>query len=231
MEKIKLLFVEDDPYFSYIVKGSLELKGTYEVCTALNGKEGLEAYASFVPDIIVADIEMPVMSGLQMVEIIRQKDGDIPIMFATGHTDPQDVVEGYKLNVDNFIKKPYNPDELDGHIQAILRRLKKRKIAENNAKDVFLGEYIFNANAKTLRWRDTKQKLTLREADILYILYENKGEVVKRDIILKKLWGTSDYFSSRSLDVFINKLRKYLSQDSTIEIETFSKKGYRLTLR
>jgi DNA-binding response OmpR family regulator len=227
MDVINLLYVEDDPSFSFVVKASLELTGRYEVCTASNGKQGLEAYASFVPDIIVSDIEMPVMNGLQMVQLIRQKDSQIPILFATGRTKAQDVLDGYKFNVDNFIKKPYIPDELDAHIQAILKRIKERVIVVNQ-KEVLLGAYIFNVETRILQWKNEKQKLTPREADILWLLYEGKGETVKRNTILEKLWGISDFFTSRSLDVFINTLRRYLSFDSDIQIQTVHKEGLRI---
>ncbi|GHT13449.1 DNA-binding response regulator [Bacteroidia bacterium] len=230
MQKIKLLFVEDDPSFSYIVKESLELTNKYEICAVSNGKEGLDAYSSFSPDIIVADIEMPVMNGLQMVQIIRQKDSDIPILFATGRTKAQDVLDGYKLYVDNFIKKPYIPDEIDAHIQAIMKRAKERVIVINNERDVFLGEYIFNVDAHFLLRENKKQKLTPKEANILWMLYEKKGELVKRSDILKEFWGYSDYFPSRSLDVFISTLRKYLSLDPNIRIQTVPKEGFRLVV-
>jgi DNA-binding response OmpR family regulator len=230
MNTIKLLFVEDDPSFSFVVKESLELTGRYEICAASNGKQGLEAYASFAPDIIVSDIEMPVMNGLQMVQLIRQKDSYIPILFATGRTKAQDVLDGYKLNVDNFIKKPFIPDELDAHIQAILKRIQARAIIINNDKDMLLGEYIFNVATQILQWRNEKHKLTPRGADVLWLLYEGKGEVVKRNIILEKLWGISDFFTSRSLDVFINALRKHLSFDSNIQIQPVRGEGFRLTL-
>jgi DNA-binding response OmpR family regulator len=227
MDKIKLLFVEDDPSFAFIVKESLELTGMYEICPASNGKQGLEAFVSFVPDIIVSDIEMPVMNGLQMVQKIRQKDSHIPILFATGRTKAQDVLDGYKLNVDNFIKKPFIPDELDAHIRAIMKRIKERVIVVNQ-KDVSLGEYIFNVETRILQWRNEKKKLTQRETDILWLLYEGKGGVIKRSTILEKLWGISDFFTSRSLDVFVNTLRKYLSSDSTIQLQTVHREGLRL---
>jgi DNA-binding response OmpR family regulator len=229
MDMIKLLFVEDDPSFSFVVKASLELTGRYEVCAALNGKQGLEAYASFAPDIIVSDIEMPVMNGLQMVQLIRQQNSHIPILFATARTKAQDVLDGYQLNVDNFIKKPFIPDELDAHIRAIMKRIKERVIVVNQ-KDVLLGEYRFNVETRMLQWRNEKQKLTQRETDILWLLYESKGELVKRNVILEKLWGISDFFTSRSLDVFVNALRKYLSFDLTIQIQTVHREGLCLVL-
>jgi len=230
MEKIKLLFVEDDASFAYIVKGSLELMGTYQVQTALNGKEGLDNYYSFNPDVIVSDIEMPVMDGMEMVSRIRKMNEIVPILFATGHTNARNVVDGYQLNVDNFIKKPFLPEELSAHIQAILKRLRILPNTTGTPEIVYPGDYVFNTDKQFLQYKNTKYKLTDRETKVLYKLYENRGNLVKRSELLEELWGTNDFFTSRSLDVHINSLRKYLSLDSRISIETIRSKGLILHL-
>jgi len=224
MEKIKLLFVEDDVSFAYIVKGSLELTGVYQIQTAFNGKEGLDEYYMFKPDIIVADIEMPVMDGMEMVAQIRKTDETVPIMFATGYTNAQYVLDGYKLNVDNFIKKPFLPEELNAHIQAVLKRLRMLP-GVNDAEQIRIGNFVFDSDKQYLQCKNRKQKLTARETMVLHKLYEKKGNVVKRDELLEELWGMNDFFTSRSLDVFINSLRKYLSLDPNINIETIRGKG------
>jgi len=224
MEKIKLLFVEDDTSFAFIVKGSLELTGIYQVETAFNGKEGLDAYYSFNPDVIVSDIEMPVMDGMEMVSQIRKVNEVVPILFATGHTNAQYVLDGYKLNVDNFIKKPFIPEELNAHIQAVLKRSRMLPNVDNTG-DIYIGNFIFNTDKQYLQYNATKQKLTARETNILYRLCENRENVVKRSELLEELWGTNDFFTSRSLDVYINSLRKYLSLDPKINIETIRGKG------
>ena len=228
MKKTKLLFVEDDASFAFIIKECLELTGRYEIMTASNGKEGLEAYESFMPEIIASDVEMPVMNGFQMVQTIRQKDNHTPILFTTGRTKAQDVLEGYKLNVDNFIKKPFIPDELDAHIQAILKRVQNHTTIIYE-KEVHLGEYTFCVLAKTLKRQENTQKLTPRETELLWMLYEKKGEIVTRAHILENLWGISGFFTSRSLDVFVSSLRKYLSEDPNIQIETVHGQGLKLT--
>ena len=225
MEKIKLLFVEDDAAFAFVVKGSLELSGIYQVETASNGKEGLDAYYSFKPDVIVADIEMPIMNGKEMIAQIRKNDLKIPILLATGYTNAKHVLEGYKLDIDNFLKKPFLPEELGAHVQAVLKR--SRNQLNNNTIDdnIYLNEYIFNTDKQFLQYKNIKKKLSVRGTKILYKLYENIGNVVRREEILKELWGASDFFTSRSLDVYINKLRRYLSLDSKINIETIRGKG------
>ena len=224
MEMIKLLFVEDDASFAYIVKGSLELTGIYQVENAFNGKEGLDAYHSFHPDVIVADIDMPVLDGMKMISQIRETDGAIPILFASGYTNARYVLDGYKLNVDNFIKKPFLPEELNVHIQAVLKR--SRLLPDvNTGDDICLGNYVFNVDRQYLQYKDTKRRLTTRETKVLHKLYENINKSVNRSEILEKLWGTNDFFTSRSLDVHINSLRKHLALDPKISIETIRGKG------
>ena len=224
MEKIKLLFVEDDTSFAFVVKGSLELTGNYEIETAINGQEGIAAYHSFNPNVIVADIDMPVMNGMEMISQIRKIDEIIPILFATGYTNAKHVLDGYKLNVDNFIKKPFLPEELDAHIQAVLKR-SRMSLNNSSAENIYIGDYVFNTDRQYLQHKDKKHKLSVRGTKILYKLYENRGNVVLRSELLQELWGTSDFFTSRSLDVYINTLRKYLSLDPKISIETIRGKG------
>jgi len=230
MKKIKLLFVEDDASFAYIVKGSLELTEVYQVEIASNGKEGIESYYSCKPDVIVADIEMPVMNGMYMIAEIRKIDADIPVLFATGHTNAQHVLDGYKLNVDNFIKKPFLPEELSAHIQAVLKRSGRLSIANTDDENIYLGNFIFNTDKQFLQYKNVKKKLSVRGTKILYKLYENRGVVVRREELLEKFWGTSDFYTSRSLDVYINTLRKYLSLDPKVNIETIRGKGLVLNI-
>jgi len=224
MEKIKLLFVEDDASFSFIIKGSLELTEIYQVETAFNGKEGLSAYYSFNPDVIVVDIEMPVMNGMEMVSEIRKTDEAIPILFATGHTNAQYVLDGYKLDVDNFIKKPYLPEELNAHIQAVLKRAGILP-SIRNIGNIYLGDCIFNTDKQFLQFKNMRRKLTIRETKVLHKLCENRGRVVNRKELLEELWGMNDFFTSRSLDVYVNSLRKHLSLDPKINIETIRGRG------
>ena len=226
---IKLLLVEDDSTFSYIVKNELqEIIGGYEVITAGNGAEGLKAWKEYHPDIIISDIDMPVMNGYQMVERIREMDGDIPILFTSALTSPKDVKEGYKLGVNNYVKKPFVPDELDAHIHAILKM--KAGIKSRNENEHYkLGRFTLDAKHATLHNEDTGEKevLTVREAKILQLFCENINETVERKAILSRFWDTEDdYFASRSLDVFITKLRKLLKDDPLIELKNIRSIGY-----
>lgn len=227
---IKLLLVEDDANLSYIIQGGLEdMIGDYEVRIAHNGQEGLDAYRKEKPDIIVADIEMPVMDGYEMVQRLRKIDKDIPILFSSARVSPKDVVKGYELGVDNYVKKPFLPEELDAHIRALLRR--KPRMEEKD-ETYQAGLYTLDVTHATLSHSSGfSQLLTPREAGILEMLFRTPGEVVRREVILDKFWNTEDdYFASRSLDVFVTKLRKLLSVDEWVKIKTVKGIGLMLVL-
>ena len=194
----RLLLVEDDANLCYIIRGGLEdMIGGYEIQTAADGEEGLRIWKTWKPDVIVSDIEMPVMDGYEMVRRIRETDERTPILFTSGRVSPKDVVKGYELGVNNYIKK----------------RL-----------------YTFNADRSTLLKADGEaENLTVREADLLRLLCENKGRVVRREVILSRLWNTEDdYFASRSLDVFVSRLRKLLAADESVQLKTVKGIGLQL---
>ncbi|WP_443933545.1 response regulator transcription factor [Phocaeicola coprocola] len=228
---IKLLLVEDDTNLSYIVHSGLqEIIGGYEVITAFNGKEGLEAWREHHPDIIISDIDMPVMDGFEMVRLIRETDGDTPILFASALTSPKDVRKGYDIGVNNYVKKPFIPDELDAHLHAILKMKEGTKSRDESGICRF-GKYVLDAKQAFLLNNESGNKttLTVRESQLLQLLAQNKGEVVNRETILNRFWNTDDdYFASRSLDVFITKLRKLFANDPQIDIVT--KRGIGLSL-
>ena len=228
---IRLLLVEDDANLSYIIQGGLEdMIGGYEVLTAKNGEEGLRLWSEHCPDIIVSDIEMPVMDGYEMVKTIRETDPYTCIVFTSARVSPKDVVKGYNIGVNNYIKKPFIVEELDAHIRALLK-MKQGTATRNETETYQIGSsYIFDASHATLNLSDgTKESLTEREAKILKMLCMNKNEVVKRETILSQLWGVkNDFFASRSLDVFVRRLRKHLSADPQVQIKTI--KGVGLSL-
>ena len=199
---IKLLLVEDDESLAYIEKTGLEdIIGGYEVTTAKNGKEGVKAWEETHPDVIISDIDMPVMNGFEMVERIRETDGDVIIIFTSALTSPNDVKAGYRLGINNYVKKPFVPEELDAHIQALMKMRGGAK-TQNETSHYKLG---------------------------LQLLAENKNNVVRREAILSRFWNTEDdYFASRSLDVFINKLRKLLADEPRINLKTIRGIGLQL---
>lgn len=215
--------MEDDANLCYIIKGGLEdMIGGYEVATASNGKEGLRIWREWQPEVIASDIEMPVMDGYEMVRRIREADMQIPILFISGRVSPKDVVKGYGLGVNNYVKKPFLPEELDAHVKALLRLIQARK--PEREQTVFrIGEcYTFDAGRGVLIGKgQTVRELTVREVGLLRILCEGKGHVVRRKVILSRLWNTEDdYFSSRSLDVFVLRLRRMISGDPEVHLKT-----------
>ena len=230
---IKLLVVEDDPTLLYIVQSGLqEVIGGYEVFTATNGAEGLKAWEEHHPDIIISDVDMPVMDGYEMVERIRETDGDTPILFASAMSSPKDVTKGYKIGVNNYVKKPFVPEELDAHIHALLK-MKEGVKTQNESDHCRIGRYLLDAKHATLRNDETGyvRVLTIREAQIIQLLYENRNNAVKKSAILSRFWETEDdYFASRSLDVFMSKIRKYLEEEPRVVIKTIRGVGLMILL-
>lgn len=227
---IKVLLVEDDKNLCFILRSSLEqMIGGYQVTVATNGREGLEALEREAFDVVVSDVEMPVMDGKEMTHAIRERHPNLAIILITGLTTARDVINGYQSGADFYIKKPFLPEELDAHIQAILRMRRENRpapIAEKETKETYtIGQYRFVSSGNQLLFGDERQNLTPKEAKILEMLCLRKGEVVNRDEILTAIWETADFYSSRSLDVFITKLRKYLSKDPNIALKVLKGVG------
>ena len=228
MENIKLLLVDDDKGYRTTTKVNLQLIGNYTIYEAKNGLDGYETFKTLENlDVIVADVDMPKISGLEMVDLIRKDNQDIPIVVAIGLISPENVIEGYKHDIDNYIKKPYTAYELDGVIKALFKRLNKfNQIVAEEKKIIALGSYLLDTEKRSLSRGQKIISLSKREAQILYMLYRSKGKLVQRRDILKEFWGSEDdFFHSRSLDVFINRLRKYLKEDKSIKISTVRSDG------
>lgn len=227
---IKVLLVEDDKNLCFILRSSLEqMIGGYQVTVATNGREGLDALEREAFDVVVSDVEMPVMDGKEMTHAIRERHPNLAIILITGLTTARDVINGYQSGADFYIKKPFLPEELDAHIQAILRMKRENRpapIAEKETNVTYtIGQYRFVPSGNQLHFGDERQNLTPKEARILEMLCRSKGEVVNRDEILTAIWDTADFYSSRSLDVFITKLRKYLSKDPNIALKVLKGVG------
>lgn len=226
----RVLLVEDDKNLSFILKSSLEqMIGGYQVMVAQNGREGLELLDQEPFDVIVSDVEMPVMDGMTMVKHIRLHHPDLPIVFITGLTTARDVINGYQSGADFYIKKPFLPEELHAHLQAVLK-IKQNAPSAPEAKreeveEFPIGDYRFVPSQHLLIYSSGRQTLTPKESKILEMLCRAKGRVVNRDDILVAVWGTADFYSSRSLDVFVTKLRKYLSEDSRILLKALKGVG------
>ncbi len=226
----RVLLVEDDKNLSFILKSSLEqMIGGYEVLSVANGKDGLDMLTKENFDVIVSDVEMPVMDGVTMVQHIRKNHPSLAIIFITGLTTARDVINGYQAGADFYIKKPFLPEELDAHIQAVLRmrhNTQAESPAGNDEDTIFtIGKYSFDPTQNLLIFENEQHNLTAKESKILEMLCREKGKVVSRENILNEIWGNSDFYSSRSLDVFITKLRKYLSKDTDVSLNVLKGVG------
>jgi DNA-binding response OmpR family regulator len=225
--KPRLLVAEDDNNLSLVVKDYLTIEG-FDVTLCADGMSAWDAFSSESFDLCILDIMMPELDGFTLAEKIRQRNGSIPILFLTARTAQEDKIRGFKMGADDYIIKPFSIEELVLRIEVFL----KRNVIQQGQTEIYpVGTYTFNCPNLLLEWNNTSQKLTRREADILKILVEHKNQLVKREEILQQLWGSNDYFLGRSLDVFISKLRKYLSNDSTIKIVNFHAVGFKLEIQ
>lgn len=221
-----VLFIEDEPALGMIVKDSLVYRG-FDVLYAANGAEGLEQFRLHQPDIVVADIMMPDMDGFTMAEQIRRDDPHTPIMFLTARSQTADVVRGFELGGNDYLKKPFSLDELVARINALLRVGASRANVGGTLK---IGRYLFDPAKQKLSVDDREVTLSHREAELLRRLYQQRNEVLGRSEVLTELWGDDSFFNGRSLDVFITKLRRYLREDPKIQIINIRGRGYKLVL-
>jgi len=232
MADIKLLLVEDDINLAFMEKSTLEdIVGGYEIVTASNGKDGIKAWESFKPDVIISDIDMPIMNGIDMIKYIRELDGDTIIMFTTNLTAPSKLKEGYDAGVDEYIKKPFIPEELDYHVKALLK-LKGGLERRNVSNCIKIGKHIFDPEHTCLKDEDGEiiLKLNRQESKTLELLAKNKNAIIKRETIQYILWESDekDFFLARRLDVIITSLRKHLHIDPFVQIETIRGVGFSL---
>lgn len=221
--KIKVLLAEDEPALALIIKESLETRN-FIVLPCKNGQEAFDVFVSEHPDILVLDVMMPVKDGFSLAKDVRKMDKKVPIIFLTAKSQTQDVVEGFTIGGNDYLKKPFSMEELIVRIHSLLGRISSEKKNEQ----IYIGKYLFDAVKQTLSYNNTLETLTYRETALLELLIENKNEIIDRSIILKKIWGDDDFFNGRSLDVFITKLRKKVSLDSSIQIINIRSQGYKL---
>lgn len=221
--KIKLILAEDEPALALIIKESLETRN-FEVLHCKDGEEALAAFTKSKVDILVLDVMMPKKDGFSVAKDVRKMDKKIPIIFLTAKSQTQDVVEGFTSGGNDYLKKPFSMEELIVRIHALLGRINPEKAEEK----IELGNYTFDFTKQTLHLDELIITLTHREAELLSLLIENKNEILDRSIVLKKIWGTDDFFNGRSMDVFITKLRKKLNLDPNIQIINVRGQGYKL---
>lgn len=221
-----ILLVEDEPALGMIVKDSLEVRG-FRVRYAADGQEGLELFREECPDIVVADVMMPRLDGFSLAEIIRREHPQVPIIFLTARSQPADVVRGFELGANDYLKKPFSMDELIVRIRA---RLGQPAPAPAPAGVLPLGQYQFDHPKQRLHRQGREEQLTHREAELLKRLYDQRNQVLERTTVLRELWGDDNFFNGRSLDVFITRLRRYLRDDPQVQIVNVRGIGYKLML-
>ncbi|HTA27576.1 MAG TPA: response regulator transcription factor [Bacteroidia bacterium] len=233
--KPKILYVEDDVNLGFVTTDNLDSKG-YSTVYCKDGKEGLETFTEGMHshkkekfDLCILDIMMPEMDGFTLAKEIRKINNDIPIIFLTAKTMKEDKITGFRTGADDYITKPFSIEELILRIEVFLKRSRK---AESIEPIIFqLGKYEFNFGNLTLAIGKQKEILTMKEAELLRYFCQNKDKILKREDILRAVWGDDDYFMGRSLDVFISRLRKFLQKDSHIQIENIHSVGFRLTVK
>nr|WP_082206582.1 response regulator transcription factor [Dysgonomonas sp. BGC7] len=226
MENIKVLLVEDEQTLAMIIKDTLTDQG-FEIILGENGVEGLNLFFDVRPDILVADVMMPELDGFEMVNKIRQTDKTTPILFLTARSAIKDVVEGFELGANDYLKKPFNMQELIVRIKALVGRIQTYKEKEGST-NFSIGSYHFNAVSQILSHANGKEELSHRESEILKRLCINKNSVVETQSILLDLWGDDSFFNTRSLHVFITKLRHKLAKDDNVKIVNIRGIGYKL---
>lgn len=230
--KTKILLVEDDPNLSLVLKDYLEIL-MYEITLTDNGEEALDLFHAEHFDLIILDVMLPKKDGFTIAKEIRKGDKEIPIIFLTAKNLKEDRIKGFQLGGDDYITKPFSTEELSLRIEAIIRRSKSKSHFPliDNVETYFLGSFTFDYTNMVLKSPAGEQYLTRKEADLLKLLCVNKNRLVHREIALKSIWGDSDYFTGRSMDVFITRLRKYLKDDEKICIANVHGTGFKLEVQ
>lgn len=229
MQKTKILYVEDEMFLAKIVKESLESRG-YEVMLEMDGADVITRFNKNIPDICVLDIMLPNKDGFTIAEEIRQTNALVPIIFLTAKTQTTDLVKGFHTGANDYIRKPFSMEELIVRIENALRFNRGEKQVTEQKDEIKIGNYIFNPHRQTLNDSNEEKKLSFRESELLRLLYENRERVIDRKDILNVLWGSDSFFNSRTLDVYITKIRGYLKNDPILEIITVKGVGYRFVI-
>ena len=225
MERIRILLVDDDRQNSEFLRKFLEVEG-YEVTYAENGRKGWEAFSAAKPDLVLLDVNMPEMNGFELARLIREQDRDVLIFFLTDRTEKSDRLKGFSLQGNDYIPKPFYPEEL---IAKIKERFDHRQ--PSLPARITIGQTIFDRNLSTIETDGVVQHLSARQSEILVLLAQHIGQTVERSHLLQSVWGNDSYANSLALNVQITYLRKALASDSTISIVSLKKRGYILEVK
>ena len=225
--KVKILLVEDDTSLGFVITDQLTSEG-YDVTLCSNGAEGFKRFNEESFHMCIFDVMMPKKDGFSLAKDIRKINSNIPILFLSAKSNDEDKVEGFRSGGDDYLTKPFNTEELQLRVAAMLRRVNIK--TEENKSSYQIGGYLFDTLNFELTHPNFEKTLTKKEAQILTILCKFMNQVVSRELVLTGVWGQDDYFVGRSLDVFITKLRKYLKLDPKVEILNIHGEGFRLVV-
>lgn len=231
----RILLVEDDQNFGDVLRSYLEMHD-YDVTLATDGVEGYEKFRKGEFDLCIFDVMMPRKDGFTLAREVREKDTDIPIIFLTAKTMKDDVLQGFKIGADDYISKPFNSEELLYRIQAIMKRRQSKADPREEIKEFDIGRFHFNFPLRILTFAagtpdENKDKLSPKEAQLLRMFAMYVNDILPRSEALTKIWGEDNYFTARSMDVFVTKLRKYLKPDPNIEIVNIHGNGFQLLVK
>lgn len=226
-EKLKILFAEDDLNLGSLLSEFLKVKG-YNVTHCLNGEDAFRAFSEKDFDLCILDIMMPKKDGITLTKDIRKTNSQIPIIFLTSKSLQEDKIEGFKAGADDYITKPFSNEELFLRISAILKRVNSSNDEFTEAAAYKIGNYSLDCNKRILTIGNEEVKLTSREADLLKLLAHNINKEVDRSQALRLIWKDDNYFTARSMDVYVEKLRKHLEKDDSVQILNIHGKGFKL---
>ncbi|WP_282013977.1 response regulator transcription factor [Marinifilum flexuosum] len=226
-EAMKILFVEDEEALGMVVSDSLRSRG-FEVDYHTDGESALQAALENQYDVLVLDVMLPKMDGFNMAREYRKSNRSTPIIFLTARSQTEDVVEGFELGGNDYLKKPFSMEELIVRVKSLAGRVLNQETRE--LEECFVGKYKFSIQKQMLELNGKVKSLTHREAQVLYMLFEKRNQVLERKQVLDQLWGDDSFFNARSMDVFITRLRKYLRDDPSIQIVNIRGIGYKLML-
>jgi DNA-binding response OmpR family regulator len=225
--KTKILLVEDDPNLGQVLSEYLEVKG-YESTLCRDGEAGLKAFKKENYDLCIFDVMMPKMDGFMLAEEVRLMNENVPIIFVTAKSMKEDTLNGFAVGADDYITKPFSMEELLVRIKAILKRTNKSQEDLEKQETFQIGLFLFDYKSQKLILNGKEQKLTSKESELLKMLCMSKNQVLDRSKALKKIWLDDNYFNSRSMDVYVTKLRKYLKDDENIQVVNVHGHGFKL---
>ena len=227
MKDVKVLFVEDEAALGMVVSESLQMRG-FEIYHCEDGDAGWQSYLKNKPDICVLDVMLPKKDGFSLGKEIRNHNSSVPIIFLTARSKVEDVVKGFEMGGNDYLKKPFSMEELIVRIKALLKRSTVTSLKNEELEKLEIGSFHFFPQQQLLERNGKDKKLTHRESELLKLLCLNRNHVIDRKIILDNLWGDDSFYNARSMDVFITKLRKYLKEDPNLEIINVRGVGYKL---